>query len=243
MTHVVVQDLAADARVARLACGALVRKVAVYARRLAVLLPTCMLVYSLRGSGAGGDPEPDPSDLEGGSAAWNAWSSAGRAASRCGGRLEADELGQVAPSGRGAGWSGSAPGRVSEGPLGLATLEPPGCAGGGARALLSAGQGQAGAALRYALVARIERTLECNLLVATDQHLVLCQARCSDSWLPLCAAHQGSEKAPYEADQSCDAYWCSGIVSLSAHSSARTHQPKLHVCGLSLSADKVAKAW
>ncbi|KAK9825902.1 hypothetical protein WJX81_003715 [Elliptochloris bilobata] len=72
MTDIVVQDLAYDAR-AMIACGALVRKVAVYARRLAVLLPGRLL------------------------------------------------------------------------------------------------------ALHYTLVARVDRQLECNLLVATDQHLVLCQ--------------------------------------------------------------------
>lgn len=176
MTDVVVQDLAADARAARLRCGALVRKVAVYARRLAVLLPGCMLVYSLRSSGASGDPEPDP-DLEGGSAAWTARSSAGRAASRCDGNAEAHDLGLAVSGRRGAEGSGGAPGRVSEGPLGGATLGLAAGPGRSARALLSAGQGRAGEALRYALVARIERKLECNLLVATDQHLVLCQAR------------------------------------------------------------------
>ena len=126
LTGVVVQDLAGGGRAA-LACAALVRKVAVYAGRLAVLLPGDLLVYAALPGGRPRSPDPG----------------ADRAAS-------AARPGDGRRPGARVG-TGTAAGRACD--------------------------VAAGGALRYTLAARIAGRLECNLLVATDRHLVLCQAR------------------------------------------------------------------
>ncbi len=134
LTGVVVQDLAGGGRAA-LACAALVRKVAVYAGRLAVLLPGDLLVYAALPGSRPRSPDPG-----------------------------ADPAASTTEPGH-----GRRPGARAR--AGAAARR----AGDAAAAAAAGGAG--GVTLGYTLAARIAGRLECNLLVATDQHLVLCQAR------------------------------------------------------------------
>lgn len=212
MTQVVVQDLAGDARLT-LRCHALVRKVAVYARRLAILLPGSLLVYSLPDRPAtlssagppsgmaqnptnglarvGGMMDPDPAQPGGG--LWRGGmhrSSAGGSGGGLGGGSwghpggdRADHAGAWAVLA--GGRSSHPPGnrRPSTGHTGGGGTPGGGCEpwGGRDRAGAAGGRGAEGRrsdgeCMQYSLAARIDRRLECNLLVATDCHLVLCQA-------------------------------------------------------------------
>ncbi len=181
LTGVVVQDLAGGGRAA-LACAALVRKVAVYAGRLAVLLPGDLLVYAALPGSRPRSPDPG-----------------------------ADPAASTTEPGH-----GRRPGARAR--AGAAARR----AGDAATAAAAGGAG--GTALRYTLAARIAGRLECNLLVATDRHLVLCQAR--EGRVPglprpvRCASASGDRRARAQGRRgrstraggvrarSADAAWC-----------------------------------